>query len=276
MKVVVVKKLVLILGLSLLFGACSKEPKQTQTVTTKTDSGTSTAPPAKEVNQRNNALVRVINTVPGNPSIDIYADDQKVFDAVSFKTVTPYKEISEQRHTFRVKRAGQDSSQPLTENSESIGGGKHYTIVVMPDTNQKVQLRVVADNLTPTSTDKAEVRVINASPDAGDVDVVAKQANKKLISDVGAGGETSYSNVDPMTGSLEVRPEGKNNAIAIVENTKLEKGKIYTIVVAGNMKGSPKLQAIMIEDQVGNPATASMTEKSASQKKEPRTEKVKY
>lgn len=59
----------------LLAAACSSEPKQTQPVISKTDSGTSTAPPAKEVEQRNNALVRVINPAPGAASVDVFADD---------------------------------------------------------------------------------------------------------------------------------------------------------------------------------------------------------
>src|SRR5215471_655426 len=167
-------KFVLIIGMLVLAAACSQETKQTQPVATKSDSGTSTAPPAKEAEQRDNALVRMINTVPGNPAVDVYADDNKLFDGISFKTVTPYKEVSDQRHTFRVKPKGQADAQSLVEESESLSGGKHYTVIVMPDTNNKVQLKVVNDNLTPPPADKAEVRVIHASADAGDVDVVAK------------------------------------------------------------------------------------------------------
>src|SRR5262252_4826205 len=166
-------KLVLILGVLILAAACSQETKQTQPVTTKSDSGTSTAPPAKEAEQRDNALVRVINTVPGNPAFAVFTDDNKLFDAVSFKTVTPYKEVSDQRHTFRVKPMAQANAQSVAEAAESLSGGKHYTVVVMPDANNKVQLKVVNDNLTPPPADKAEVRVIHASADAGDVDVVA-------------------------------------------------------------------------------------------------------
>ncbi len=62
-------------------------------------------------------------------------------------------------------------------------GGKHYTIVVMPDTNDKIKLQVLNDYLVPPPADKAEVRVIQASPDAGEVDVVVKQGNKRLWSE---------------------------------------------------------------------------------------------
>lgn len=66
--------------------ACSSESRQTQQVSSKTESGASTAPPASEVAKRDNALVRVINTVPGNESFDVFADDQKILTPSDSKT----------------------------------------------------------------------------------------------------------------------------------------------------------------------------------------------
>jgi hypothetical protein len=240
----------------LLAAACSSEPKQTQPVTTKTASGTTAAPPAKEAAQRNNALVRVINTVP-NMSFDIFADDKKAFESVAFKSVTPYKELSDDRHSFRVRQVGHDTDQPVAENSEGLSGGRHYTIVVMPDTDNKTTLYVVNDNITTPTADKAEVRVIHASPDAGEIDVVDKQGNKKLFSGVNFERGTSYTDVDPMKTTLEVRQEGQPQAIATVPNANFEKGKFYTIVVTGHAKGMPKLQTLMVEDQLNSAATAA-------------------
>ena len=252
-------KLGLLLVIALLVtGACSKEPKQTQPVISKTNSGTSTAPPAKEAQQRDQALVRVINAAPGANAIDVFADDQKVFESVSFKSVTPYKELSDNRHTFRVRQAGKDSDQPIAENSEGLSGGRHYTILVMPGTNDKTTVSVLNDNIAGTSPDKAEVRVIHASPDAGEVDVVDKSGNKKLFSGVNFERETNYMALDPTKTTLEVRPEGQDKAVLTVPNANFEKGKYYTIVVTGTQKGTPKLQALMIEDQLGGaPSTAS-------------------
>ena len=253
-----IKMGLLVTAVLLFLAACSSEPKQTQPVISKTDSGTSTAPPAKEVDQRNNALVRVINAAPGAASVDVFADDQKAFDAVAFKSVTPYKELSDTRHTFRVRAAGKDSDQPIAENSEGLAGGKHYTVLIMPGTNDKTTISVLNDNITTPSNDKAEVRVIHAAPNAGEVDVVEKSGNKKLFSGVNFERETSYMSVDPMKTTLEVRPEGQDKSVLTMPEANFEKGKYYTIVVTGNAKGTPKLQALMIEDQLGGtPATAA-------------------
>jgi hypothetical protein len=247
----------LVLAALLFAAACSSEPNQTQPVTTRTDTGTSTSAPAKEADQRNNALVRVINAVPGNASFDIFSDDTKVFESVAFKTVTPYKELSDARHAFRVRHAGQDSAQPIAENSEGLSSGKHYTIMVLPGTNDQTTLYLISDSITNPSTEKAQVRVIHASPDAGEVDVVDKQANTKLFSGVNFEKDTSYTDVDPTKTTLEVRQEGQDKAIVTLPNANFEKGKFYTIVVTGHAKGTPKLQTLMVEDQLGNSATAA-------------------
>jgi hypothetical protein len=256
-------KLGLMITMLFVASACSSEPKQTQPVTSTSNSGTSTAPPAKEVAERNNALVRVINAVPGDVSFDVFANDQKVFESVAFKSVTPYKELSNVSHAFRVRRAGQDSEQPVAENSENLAGGRHYTIVVMPDTNDKHAIHIVNDNITSPPADKAQVRIINASPDVGEIDVVDKQANKTLFSGVDFEATASYMDVDPMKTTLEVKQEGQQQAITSLPNANFEKGKFYTIVVTGLAKGAPKVQTLMVEDQLGSAPTAAVPSQDA-------------
>jgi hypothetical protein len=194
---------------------------------------------SEEVGDRNNALVRVINADPGAMAVDVFADNQKAFEAVSFKTVTPYKEISDTRHTLRVRLAGKDNEQPIAENSEGLTGGRHYTVLIMPGTNDKTTVSVISDNIAAPPADKAQVHVIHASPDVGEVDIVDKSANKKLFSGVNSERETSYMAVDPMKTTLEIRPEGQEKSVLTVPEVNFEKGKYYTIVVTGHSKGMP-------------------------------------
>ncbi|HEY8224978.1 MAG TPA: DUF4397 domain-containing protein [Pyrinomonadaceae bacterium] len=267
----------LLLAALFLAAACSSEPKQTQPVISKSDSGTSTAPPAKEASQRDNALVRVINAVPGTKAIDVFADDQKVFEGVSFKSVTPYKELSDNRHSFRVREAGKDNEQPIAENSEGLSGGKHYTILILPNQNDKATVSIIDDNITAPPDNKAEVRVINASPDAGEVDIVDKSANKKVFSGVNFQSNTRYTALDPTKTTFEVRQEGQDKPVLTVPNANFEKGKYYTIIVAGHTKGMPKLQALMVEDQLtGTPATASNDKAQSQNPKMVKTKGSKY
>jgi hypothetical protein len=250
-------RMVFALTVLLALTACSSESNQNQPVTTTTNTGTSNAPPASEVKQRGNALVRVIHAIPGGPSVDVFADDAKVFTGIAFKTTTPYKEISAERHTFRIRTAGQDTAQPLAENSEGLSDGKHYTVVAWADTDGKPALYVVDDDLVPPSSGKAKVRVIHASADAGEVDVYAREGNKKLFGGVNPLKATSYSEFDPMSGTIELRPAGKSNAVLTIPNARFNAGDIYTIVVVGKAKGTPKLEAMIVEDKLVGASAAT-------------------
>lgn len=238
--------------IALLSGACSREANQNQPVTTTTERGSSTAPPAEEVKKRDNALVRVIHAVPGAAAVDVFVDDQKAFSGVAYKTVTPYKELSGERHTFRLRPAGLDSAQPLAENSEGLGDGKHYTVIALPsEDGRSVTLRVLEDELVPPSSGKARVRVINASNDAGEIDVYPQGKNEALFSGINFKSEGGYKEVDPMSGTLEVRPEGQNRPVLSISNVKFDAGKTYTIVIVGHTRTTPRLEAITVEDQFG-------------------------
>jgi hypothetical protein len=245
------------LAVLLIMTACTSESNQNQPVTTTTNTGTSNAPPASEVKQRGNALVRVINAVPGEPSVDVSADDAKVFTGIAHKTTTPYKEISAERHTFRIRPAGKDTAPPLAENSEGLSNGKHYTAVAWADTGGKPSLYIVDDDLVPPSSGKAKVRVIQASPDTGEIDVYAKEGNKKLVGGVNPLKTTSYSELDPISGTIEVRPSGKNNAVLTIPNAKFNAGDIYTIVVLGQAKGAPKPEAMIVDDKLAGASTTA-------------------
>jgi hypothetical protein len=222
----------------LLFAvACNKESTQNQPTTTN------------QVEKQDNALVRMVNAIPGGPAVDVFADDQETFSNVAYKEVTPYKEFAyRDRPTFWIRPAGQDTSQPLADDSKMIQSGKYYTAVALPDSNGQPTLKVVSDDLTPPRSDKVKVRLIHASPDAGEIDVYSRGKNDALFGGVNFQSEAGYREVDPIKTTLEIRPEGKKEVLVKVSNATLEADRIYTIVLAGTANG--KLEAITTVDRV--------------------------
>jgi Domain of unknown function (DUF4397) len=237
------------IAMALSLVACATESERTEPITTTTDRGTSSAPPAKEAEKRDRALVRVVNALPGSATLDAFVGNNKEFSNVTYKTVTPYKEVPDTQEQFAIRPAGQESAQPLAENREGLSGGNHYTAIAIPSTDGKPTLRVVGDSLKPPPSDKASVRFINASPDAGEVEVSVRDRGSALFSGVNPQTVTFYNEIDPMTVTLEVRPQGKTNVLLTVPNVKFEAGHIYTIVLAGKVSGAPKLEAIKIDDR---------------------------
>jgi hypothetical protein len=243
------KQYLLPLAATLVFTvACSREATQNQPVKTTTEGGSTTAPASADAANRDKALIRVVNAIPSKPAVDAFAGESKTFFNVAYKSVTPYVEIPDDFQKLTLKPSGQ--ADLLAENNESFSEGKHYTVLALPGVrNEKPELRVVSDDLTPMTNGKARVRVINASPDAGELDIYTMNNAEKLFSGVNFKSEAGYTEINPTTTVVEVRHEGKKEALLMLPQFSFEPNKTYTIVVMGHVAGK-HLDAVTVEDQL--------------------------
>jgi len=233
--------------------SCATEEKQSLPVTTKSPSGVSTAPPSQAAETRNRALVRFIHAVPEVATADVFADDMLVFTNVAYQGVTAYREVPDNRLTFRVRPAGQYMAEPIADEAESLSAGKHYTVIVMRAKQAKADISVLEDDLVPPAPGKAKVRWVNATADLGEVDVFAPGSEKPLFGGVNNNSATKYAEVSPLSGSLEVHREGEKTNAFTIPNVDFQSGKIYTVVITGHGTGGDNvpLKAIIVEDRFG-------------------------
>src|SRR4051812_20418526 len=115
-------------GGAVLLAAGCKNNRDTGAVTTRTQQGTSSAPSSDAMENRELALVRVVNAIPGEPALVIFAGDSTAFSGVGYKKATAFREIPDDRFNFKLG----SPDKPLVENHEKLSVGGHYTIVAMP------------------------------------------------------------------------------------------------------------------------------------------------
>jgi hypothetical protein len=268
--------------------ACSQDSERNAPVTTTTPAGQSSAPSAEAAEERDTALVRVVHAIPAGSSVDVYADDNRVFDKLGFKDVTPYKELDGQRYAFNLYPAGAavaagatgsdrpdatrgtadrtpaprgtsgSAQRALASNSEGLDDGNYYTVFALPgEDGDAALLRVVEDRHERPDADRARVRVVNAAAETDEVDIFAQGQSDALIGGIDFQTVSDYDEVNPFNGALEVRAGDDDAPISTLPNIRLEAGKSYTVVVVGNRRRAPKLEAFVIEDVVGPPTTAA-------------------
>ncbi|HUF34739.1 MAG TPA: DUF4397 domain-containing protein [Gemmatimonadales bacterium] len=238
-------------GAGVLSAGC-KASDDTGAVTSRSGGTTSEAPAADAVEERDMALVRVVNAVPG-AEVTIWAGDSSAFQGVAFKKATEYQEIPDDRFNFSIRAAGPES-EALAENRENLDDGGHYTIVALPaqDDPADRNLRVLNDDHKPVDPDKARVRFINGVPGDNDVDLFLRGREDAIFDGVNFATEAGWNEIEPGSGTLTVRPDGKNTALASLPNVSLEGGKSYTFVLAGKAS-NPEL--IRIVDDVAKDPT---------------------
>jgi hypothetical protein len=231
-----------------IFTGCSRTKKTEQPTQTDAGGQTSVAPSGESAAKLDRALVRFLNADPSGARYDLWFGESRTYTNVKYQRLTPYDELPAKRDEFRLSSAGGDKTQPLASNSEGLGAGKRYTVIAIARADGKLTLNVLEDDVNPPANGKAKLRVINAAPNTGEVDVTRAGTAGTLFKGVNFDSATAYKDVDPMMTTLEVRTKGQKQA-ALTSNLSLTAGKTYTIVVAGGL-GKSRLEALPIEDAV--------------------------
>jgi len=196
-------------------------------------------------------MVRFVHAAPNAPDLTVSAGDRgSMFSQVSFKDVTPYREIEENRPEFKAMPADQPAAEPLAKNAELVLDGKYYTVVAVPsDDGSGVELETLRDDGDKGDATKARVRFVHAAPRAGDIDVIVNNAEEPLFDDVAFGGDPNYREINPGAAMIQVRAGKANTVLLRMTEMQFAAGESVTIVLTHPSASSDKIEAIRITDQ---------------------------
>jgi len=174
--------------------------------------------------------VRLAHAVVGGPVVDVWVDGVLAQPAVSYGTVTPYVPLAAGSHVVEVKLA----SLPVTVISQTVVlmSGMDLTIVglgVMPN----ITTTALVDNNQVTNKDT--VRLVNASPDTGPVDVlVTGTLTSTVVAELAyMDNEVSYiGGLGAGVVTFTVRPTGEITPVLTFTRT-VESGTIHTLFMMG-------------------------------------------
>lgn len=96
------------------------------------------------------ATVRAVHAVIGAPDVDVYVDDERRFEAVSFGTVSDYERLPVDGQV-RITAAG-DESQLLYEGQPEVEAGGTYSVVAYGEVGDGATGDGSTDDSTTTET----------------------------------------------------------------------------------------------------------------------------
>ncbi|MEO7965797.1 MAG: DUF4397 domain-containing protein [Gemmatimonadaceae bacterium] len=145
----------------------------------------------------------------------------------------------------------ENAPDTLAVRREMLSGGGRYTIIGMPsDDGAGVTLRIVADSILP-DTNVAQVRLIHAAALAGQFDLLLVGTKSAVFEGVSFANATSFQRLAPSASQrLALRQESRpDHPTTIPLIQRLDAGKAYTIVVAGNRDS---WEAVLIRDDIAS------------------------
>lgn len=209
----VAKTLVFALTLTSIFSSCKKDK----------DNPTPTPKPAN---------LSIIHAAPGTPELSFFVDKvKKNTKALTYNTVIEYQSINSGKRELSVTK--KDVTDILVKSELTLAADKSYSAFVTDKTGNA--LVVVLDDLSAPAADKAKIRFINLSPDAGSIDLAVTGKTEVLLAKKAFKEASDFANTTEVGAEInfEIRENGKTTVLATLPKVKIEKGKIYTIYAKG-------------------------------------------
>lgn len=195
--------------------------------------------------EKANASIRVINATADVESIDLTREglddannddgEQRIFTGVARDGKSDYVTLVEGTWRLRLKRA--DASSSLSLSSAALTGNESYTVFAYGREGDYRIVSVIDDEDEPNSG-KAKVRVFNAAPDAGTLDVYLTESTAALEDTIptvtSASGNSFgfYTTVDQRTYRLRVTAVNDKTDVRLdVERLELADKARVTIVL---------------------------------------------
>jgi hypothetical protein len=180
------------------------------------------------------ACVRVIHAAPGSPAVDLYVNGAVATSGLGFASSTAFLLVpSGDSVKFQTTATGASLDTTLTSDTISLDAGQAYQFVVTGEPND-LKLTQMRLDLSPLPAGQARLRVVNASPDAGSIDLAVKDGDT-LIKDVDFRDVSDYQTHDAATLTLDALNHGGSTVLS-EGSIDLQAGTVSDILLVGETK----------------------------------------
>jgi hypothetical protein len=202
---------------------------------------------ASGAQSQDQALVRVAHFAPGLLKGDVYVvyvNGRLQLKGVPIKTVSDNLKVKPGKFKVEVREAGEPAdSPPVIAATVTLQGGKAYTVAVVGQLTS-VKAALLTDDMSRPGSRKSKVRLIQAIPGEGAVDLVS--GGDVLISGARFPSASKYQEVPAGSVDVEVRKSGSGEVLAKASNLDLPSGSISSLVAVGGI--GEKLELLDIRD----------------------------
>lgn len=174
--------------------------------------------------------VAFLNASFGSDSLNLFVGTNKAnAKLLGFGDSLTYLTIPTGDNAFEIKDKDDKS---LVKKAFKTEKNKNYSVLASNSADGKTfELIQVIDDLTAPTGEKAKIRFIHLSPDAGKLNLASSET--VLAENISYKGASAYKEVDAKKTSFNIVDADGDETILTVEDLTLVKGKIYTIWIAG-------------------------------------------
>jgi len=209
---------------------------------------------AQDTDTNPDATLRILHASPGSPAVDVLIDGQPFSQNLAFGTATDYAPLAEGKYKLQIVPTGQPADNAVVDKEIDLDSGKAY-ILAIKNPLKDIDTDLIEVDLDAVSPDKARIRAIQLSPDAGKVDF-AVTGGDVLFNDLDNGDKSDYEEVDPGTYSFDLRADD-DRVLFTASDVQLNNGTTYDVFIIGQIADST-LAIVPLATSVSTPCTTAL------------------
>ena len=198
------------------------------------------------------AQLRVVHASPDAPNVDVLVDNTAALTNVAYKAASTYLEVPSGSRNLKVRATG--TTTVVIDQTATLDQGSAYTVIATGRVASIAPL-VLTDDQTNPAAGNVRVRLVHASPTAGNVDIYVTGPTADIttatptLANVGFRVASNYLEVPAGTYRVRVTPAGTKTVAIDVNNVALTAGQVRTAVAVDAPGGGAPLGAILLADR---------------------------
>ncbi len=191
------------------------------------------------------ANIRVLHAVPDAPCVDVYANGALIARNLCYKDFSEYIAVPSGYYNIAIYATGDTSTPVLTEQVLLAPG----TISTAAATGklENIKLTKVEDTRLPMNPERAQLRVVNLSPNSPAVDV-ALRSGDLLFKNIGFNVASPYLSLPPNTYNFEIFRGSTPGKILSVPNINIKPNRFLSMYLVGLLEDNPELEVLIPMD----------------------------
>ena len=198
------------------------------------------------------ASLRVVHASPDAPNVDVLVDNAAALTNVAYKTASNYLAAPAGNRNLKVRATG--ASTVVIDQNVALTQGAFYTVLATGRVASIAPV-VLTDDQTSPAAGNIRLRLVHASPTAGNVDIYVTGTAADLatttptLSNVAFRAASNYLEVPAGTYRVRITPAGTKTVAIDVNNVALTSGQVRTAVAVDAVGGGAPLGAILLADK---------------------------
>jgi hypothetical protein len=198
------------------------------------------------------ARLRVVHASPDAPNVDVLVDNTPALTNVAYKVASNYLDVPSGSRNLKVRATG--TTTVVIDGNSTLAEGVFYTVLATGRVASIAPL-VLTDDQTSPASGNIRLRLVHASPTAGNVDIYVTAPSADIatatptLANVPFRAASGYLEVPAGTYRVRIAPAGTRTVAIDVNNVVLVAGQVRTAVAVDAPGGGAPLGAILLADK---------------------------